>query len=310
MCLLARTASGEGLSTGPQLSTGCLARRPDGMAPCQRRSMDPVVALQERLGASWWSALMRVGVTDGDLRGAVRRGRVVSLDGGTYALPDAAEEVVTAATLRGRLTCCSAARRHGFDLHTEPAVPHIAVPRNHAVDTDAAVVHRGNTPGRDPVVPVLTALVAVLRCLPTVDAVVVLDSALRQGQARVSSINSRLRGPGSVEARRRLGLADARSGSVLETLLRLALRQAGLPVECQVFVPGVGRVDFLVGGWLVIEVDGFEFHANREQYRNDRRRGNSLVSGGYRVLRFSYEDVMFRMTEVVAQVVGLYAAGR
>jgi len=183
--------------------------------------MDPVVALQRRLGASWWTALMQ------DLRGAVRRGRILRLGGGTYALPDAEPEVVT----------------------------------------DEAVVHRVTLPG----------------CL---------------------------RGPGSVEARRRLGLADARSGSLLETVLRLALREAGLPVECQVLVAGVGRVDLVVGGWLVVEVDGFEFHADRDSYRTDRRRGNLLVAGGFRLLRFSYEDVVFRRSDVVAQIAAVYSAGR
>jgi len=253
---------------------------------------------------------VRAGVSDGDLRAAVRVGRVVSLGSGTYALPDAEPEVVTAARLRGKLACCSAARRHGLDLLTQPVRPHVAVPRDHSTNTDEAVVHRVTLSGSGPVVPLLSALVGVLRCLTVVEAVVVLDSALRLRAVRVRSIDRCLRGPGSVEARRRLGLADARSGSVLETLLRLALREAGLPVECQVLVPGVGRVDLVVGGWLVVEVDGFEFHADRDSYRTDRRRGNVLAAGGFRLLRFSYEDVMFRRSDAVAQIVAVYLTGR
>lgn len=272
--------------------------------------MDPVIALQRRLGASWWTALVRAGVTDGDLRGAVQRGRILCLGGGTYALPDAEPEAVTVARLRGRIACCSAARRHGLDVLTQPLVPHVAVPRDHSTVTTEAVVHRGAVPGSGPVVPLLSALAGVLRCLPAMDAVVILDSALRQHSVRVRGLDRCLRGPGSVEARRRLGLADARSGSLLETVLRLALREAGLPVDCQVFVPGVGRVDLVVGEWLVVEVDGFEFHADRDHYRTDRRRGNVLVSRGYRLLRFSYEDVMFRRNDVVAQIVAVYSAGR
>ncbi len=233
------------------------------------------------------------------------------MGGGTYALPGAEEDVVAAASVRGRVACCSAARRYGLDLVTAPPVPHVAVPRNNSViATPAAVVHRQSTPGAGPVVPLLTALVGVLRCLTTVDAVVAVDSALRQCLARTSGIGPLLRGPGSVEARRRLGLTDARSGSLLETVLRLALREAGLSVACQVLVPGVGRVDFVIGGWLVVEVDGFEFHADREHYRTDRRRGNVLVARGYRLLRFSYEDVMFRRSDVVAQIVAVYSGGR
>jgi very-short-patch-repair endonuclease len=272
--------------------------------------MDPVAALDRRLGASWWRALILAGVTDGDLRGAVRRGRVLALGGGTYAVPNAAPDAVVAARLRGRLTCCSAAKWHGLDLLSEPRLPHVVVPRNHAVETDDAVVHRATVPGSGPVAPVLHALVAVLRCLETVDAVVVVDSALRQGVLPRRALDVRLRGPGSVEARRRLGLTDSRSGSVIETVARLALRQAGLSVDCQVLVPGVGRVDLVVDGWLVVELDGFAYHADRDRYRTDRRRTNALVAQGYRVLRFSYEDVMFRLVDVVAQVVAVHAAGR
>jgi very-short-patch-repair endonuclease len=272
--------------------------------------VDPVGFLQSRLGASWWSAMVAGGVTDGDLRGAVRRGRVVALGSGTYALPGTDDDLVVAARLRGRLTCCSAAGRHGLDLLTPPAVPHVAVPRSRPDRSENAVVHRRDTAGTGPLVPVLATLLAVLRCLPPADAVVVIASAVRLGQARVASLRSRLRGPGSVEARRVLGLADGRSGSVIETLLRLGLRGAGLPLDLQVLVPGIGRVDFLVGGWLVLEVDGFTFHSERAQYRADRARANGLAARGYVLLRFTYEDIMFRLPETVAQVVAVYARGR
>jgi very-short-patch-repair endonuclease len=256
--------------------------------------MDPVTALDRRLGASRWRALVAAGVTDGDLRGAVRRGQVLALGDGMYALPGAAPDAVVAARLRGRLTCRSAAVRYGLDLLSPPDVPHVAVPRNCSVDARDAVVHRVAVPGDGPVVPVLHALVAVLRCLETVEAVVVVDSALRRGVVRRRSLDARLRGP----------------GSVIETIARLALRQAGLPVDCQVLVPGIGRVDLVIDGWLVVELDGFAYHSDRDRYRTDRRRTNGLVARGYRVLRFSYEDVMFRLADLVAQVVAVHSHGR
>ncbi|HET9944056.1 MAG TPA: DUF559 domain-containing protein, partial [Actinomycetes bacterium] len=186
----------------------------------------------------------------------------------------------------------------------------IAVPRTRGTSTTEAVVHRVDSPGRTPMVPLLHTLVALVRCLPTLDAVVALDSAVRQRLVRIDEVRSRLRGPASVEARRRLGLVDGRSGSVIETVLRLALRQAGLRVDCQVYVAGVGRVDLVVAGWLVVEVDGFEFHSGRRDYRNDRRRTNRLVRAGYTVLRFTYEDVMFCLPETIATVEAVLARGR
>ncbi|HEX7186948.1 MAG TPA: DUF559 domain-containing protein [Actinomycetes bacterium] len=272
--------------------------------------MDPVAALVASLGASWWSTLMAAGVSDGELRGAVRRGTVRTDKDGTYWLPEADPDVLLAARLRGRLTCCSAATRYGIDVLSRPLKPHIAVPRNRPSRTDEAVIHRADTLGRGIVVPVLGALLTLVRCLPTVEAVVALDCAVRQRQVRLSAVRSRLQGPGSVEARRRLDLVDGRSGSVIESVLRLALRQAGLRVDCQVLIAGVGRVDLVIGGWLVIEVDGFAYHSERAQYRADRARSNALAVRGYALLRFTYEDVMHRLPETVATVVEVHGRGR
>jgi very-short-patch-repair endonuclease len=55
-------------------------------------------------------------------------------------------------------------------------------------------------------------------------------------------------------------------------------------------------------GWLVLEGDGFEHHSSRKNYREDRRRGNSLVEHGVVTLRFSYEDLQGRPWEVLAQI--------
>ena len=102
---------------------------------------------------------------------------------------------------------------------------------------------------------------------------------------------------------------DAASGSVLESLARVLLAVAGLgPPQTQLSLYTadgllIGRVDF---AWqaakLVVETDGFAFHADRQSYRQDRRRGNALLVAGWRVLRFSWEDVVLRPDEVVACV--------
>ena len=88
-----------------------------------------------------------------------------------------------------------------------------------------------------------------------------------------------------------LSLVDARSGSLPESLLRVALVDAGLPVEPQAHVPGVGRVDFLVDG-VIVEVDGFAYHSGRDQYREDRRRDRAAHRLGYVVLRYTFEEVV------------------
>lgn len=80
--------------------------------------------------------------------------------------------------------------------------------------------------------------------------------------------------------------------------------------DCQVFIRGVGRVDLLVDGWLVIEADGYEFHRSRADYRNDRRRGNALAARGYALLRFSYEDAVHHPGYVAGTVREVLAGQR
>lgn len=96
---------------------------------------------------------------------------------------------------------------------------------------------------------------------------------------------------------------------MLESLCRVLLLNAGLgPPQTQLVVRDrtgkwIGRVDFAwADARLVVEADGFAFHADRKSYRADRRRGNALVLAGWRVLRFSWEDVMEHPDEVVAAV--------
>jgi very-short-patch-repair endonuclease len=73
-------------------------------------------------------------------------------------------------------------------------------------------------------------------------------------------------------------------------------------VQTQVYLDGVGRVDLLVEGVLVVELDGFEHHSDRAHYRNDRRRANALTCMGLRLVRFTYEDVVHKPNWVVACV--------
>ena len=172
---------------------------------------------------------------------------------------------------------------------------------------DGAIVHRtGHAPGWLVTVP--EALVHALGCLPAVDALVMVDSALRDKHATIPVLRTRIIGPDSLRRRRLLDLADAKSESVIETVARLAIRSAGLSVQSQVYIPDVGRVDLLIDGWLVVEIDGYAHHSSREQFRNDRRRANLFSEKGLVLLRFSYEDVMHRTAQMVAQICFVHAS--
>lgn len=80
--------------------------------------------------------------------------------------------------------------------------------------------------------------------------------------------------------------------SPLEVCARYHLLAAGLVVQEEVLVPGVGRVDFVVAGRLIVEIDGFEFHSNRTHYRQDRNRWNTATAKGYQTLRITAELVL------------------
>ena len=71
------------------------------------------------------------------------------------------------------------------------------------------------------------------------------------------------------------------------------VRSAGLPApETNVNVVG-HEVDFL---WreqkLIVEVDGFAYHSSREAFERDRRRDARLQAAGFRVIRFTYLQIV------------------
>lgn len=263
-------------------------------------------AVEANGGAARWKRLLDKGVTDGRLRAAVRSGDLVRR-GPVFALPDAPSDVVVAAELGGRLTCSSAASRLGLDILNPPDQTHVAVAHNNSRTHEGAIVHRtGHAEGW--LVSVPEALVHALGCLPAVEALIMVDSGLRNGGLTKSDLRTRIIGPDSVRRRGLLDLADAKAGSVIETVARLAIQSAGLPVQSQVYIPDVGRVDLVIDGWLVIEIDGYAHHSSRDEFRNDRRRANLLAEKGFVLLRFSYEDVMHRSAQMVAQICFVHAS--
>ena len=268
--------------------------------------VDATEAVAAYGGAARWKRLLDKGVSDGRLRAAVRSGDLVRL-GPVYAFPDAPADVVVAAELGGRLTCSSAASRLGVDTLNPPDRTHVAVAHNNPRTHAQAIVHRtAHGPGW--LVSVPEALVHALGCLPPVEVLVMVDSALRDKDVSESELRSSIIGPDSARRRGLLALADGKAGSVIETVARVAIRSAGLHVQSQVYIPDVGRVDLVIDGWLVIEIDGYAHHSSRDQFRNDRRRANLLAEKGFVLLRFSYEDVMHRSAQMVAQICFVHAS--
>ena len=146
--------------------------------------------------------------------------------------------------------------------------------------------------------------------LPLVDAVAAVDMALHKQLVATaqleSALASRQGSKGVVRLRQALGLADKNAESPMETRLRLLLVLAGLPrPETQVALHDeegrfLGRPDlFYRSHRLAIEYDGA---SHRDNLTGDNRRQNLLVNAGYRILRFTADDVLRGPDAVVAQV--------
>ena len=148
-----------------------------------------------------------------------------------------------------------------------------------------------------------TAVATVLDCcrvLPHEEAVVVCDSALRSRQVTLRELrqaSSRLRGVREAGRVRRVLLAcDPSAGSVLESVLRVRMTQAGIAgfATQQAICDGAGRyvvrVDFCFARQrLVVETDGARWHGDS---RRDQTLDNRLGAAGWRVLRFSWAQVV------------------
>jgi len=53
---------------------------------------------------------------------------------------------------------------------------------------------------------------------------------------------------------------------------------------------------------LVVELDGWTRHKDRHAFQRDRSKGNELLRAGWRVLRFTHDDVVRRPAETTAEI--------
>ncbi len=136
----------------------------------------------------------------------------------------------------------------------------------------------------------IDALMHAVECLPPELVAACANSVLRQrpdlaGAWRVAVSRAR------IPDREALLTADGVCESGIEHLFWMRMRH--LAIRRQVVIPRIGRVDFVIGDALVVEVDGREYHIDEQRFEADRERDAALSAAGYRVLRFSYRQVMF-----------------
>ncbi|HET7801538.1 MAG TPA: hypothetical protein VFL38_14035 [Humibacillus xanthopallidus] len=245
---------------------------------------------------------------------------------GRYVLPQADESLRVAHELSGVVGLRSAALTHGWKVRSVPDRPEVIVPRNRNVRDDSrskAVLRRAALEPHEVQRGVTSPLRTVVDCarhLPFEEALSVADSALRSGVLRAPDLAGAARsaqGAGRARVVRVLTNANRKAANPFESSLRaIALDVTGLRVVPQVgvIVAGGARVapdlvDVALG--LVLEADSHEFHTGRQRLSSDCWRYDELVLAGWRVLRFTWEQVMFQQVwvrSVLQRMVALLAA--
>lgn len=228
------------------------------------------------------------GATMAEIRTCLRSGALRQLRRGWYATSYAEPTVESAVRSGGVLGCVSALQVHG--IWVPPQVRIHVRGRHHPCRQ-----YGPREPEVRSVDDVSLALRHAIRCLDDEGIVVVCDSLIHLRVMSEADIGRVLTGaPGRVH--RLIDRCD-RAESGTESMVRLRLRRLGIVVETQVVIPGIGRVDLLVGR-LIIEVDGVRYHVDPERFENDRRRDRRAVQLGYTVIRLSYRQVLYDWAEV------------
>lgn len=262
------------------------------------------------------SQLRALGHTDHSLRRAVQHGQLHQLRKSWLLTAGANPQAVRAVALGGRLTATSALASYGVWV-SRPSGLWIASPADStrlpptAWNENRMWMHE-RFRSRDERLwrmSVADSLLHYLLVGDEADVIASMDSALHQGLVAARTLDEIFAAaPRRVRRLRRRINAAAESG--LETLMRLACDAEGWRVDVQVSIDGVGRVDLLIDGWLVIELDGGTWHDSEVDRDEDSRRDAKLIRIGYRYLRFRYRQVMDQMPMCVEVVRAMLAGGR
>ena len=181
------------------------------------------------------------------------------------ALPGTDQRTIIARRLGALITCAHAMDNYGIALQrSSDSRLHLIVPRGrrlvygigHAVIHHVADVHVD--PLGSPFADHETAILTFMRCAPELDALIALDCALRGGMVVRDQLLARLRGPRNSPMRELLARANPKARSILETIARYELEEAGAVPDVAVEVP-IGELDLTLG-LLAIEPDGYGRH--------------------------------------------------
>lgn len=192
------------------------------------------------------------------------------------------------------------------DLQRRLRIPGLRTHRIELAESEMAVLDG------IPCTSLLRTMVDCLLWLPEEAGRTMAVDALRRGLVTVDELRAALRRTGQ---RHGLGrawsvIADIGGGAHSEAEVRVhsLLRRGGVggwtANEAVYDDDGlIGFVDLLFAdAWVVVEIDGRAYHSDDLAFQRDRTRQNRLIRAGYRVLRFTWDDVVSRPDEVMGQV--------
>lgn len=240
--------------------------------------------------------LVRLGIRRSQIAAGVKRGALVRLRPGWYGFRDLAPapNVVRAVTAGGVLSGASALALHGA-WNVGGAIDVRAARVDRVLARDGirafALPTRESVPCASAVDPPGVALRVALHTRTPLEIAMLVDSLARRRLLDPAEIRG-LAADRPADVRRAVDRMDPTSDSGIETCVRIWLESHRISFRTQVVIDGVGRVDFLVGERLIIEVDGKEHHTGVEAFARDRRRDLELHARGYLVVRVTYSDVM------------------
>jgi hypothetical protein len=272
---------------------------------------------------------LALGMTDRMMRRRVTSGLWTRIEPGTFQLSGQASglmRLLSAATLA---LPAVVSHESAAELHGLPHVPRgravVTVPIRSANRFPGVQVHQSTDLAGD--------FIVMVEGLPTTSlarTVVDLAAVLRAGRLErivdhclvtravgletLSETVARLarRGKPGTKALREIletrGPGLEISESILELELVRLLTEAGLPAPVQQHpLPwrpvGAGRADLAYPDLrLLIEADGRRWHALDQAFDSDRRRDNLAMLAGWRVLRFTWRDLVERPADVVTMV--------
>lgn len=251
--------------------------------------------------------LRAAGFTSHRIATALSSGAVIRPQRGWIALPGSDPELLQAASAGTILSCVSVTRRLGLWL-LDQSEPHFAARSPHAHPQTTAKVHwRAPVRRREPQTlldPLENALNYIAYCQPPEEAIAIWESALNK---RLVTLAALRRYPYVGRAKEILQTVTPFSDSGLESYVGTRLRALGLRFVVQAYLHEHRR-DFLIEGWLILEIDGAT-HTGRQRDLDNAQDWELSINGLGRI-RAGYRQVLECWPDVQDAIMRLLSQGR